>query len=338
MPRSFSILFFVLVASSCNNRFAAAPSVYNDTAYRQLWSADYRPDGRFIATGGVDSVLRIYNGKNLSPVKSIPLGSTIQVVRWNNDAVTLAVATVTRYVALINTKTGTTTWLDNSPGAPGTDNGSRAMSWHPDGNLLAVGGMDGLIRIWDKNGRLIRTINKYPPGTDYTGYLALDWHPSGTQFVAGNFEIVIYDTTGKTLSVMQHANPAAIILCARWHPSGGFFVVGDYGHNWEGENVPSLLHFWSKEGQLLKTIKSSNGEYRSIAWSPDGKYLATASDVLRIWNKDGTLVHQSPSDGSNYLWGISWHPSGKNIVTTSRHRSITRWTATAKNKKRIWVK
>jgi WD40 repeat protein len=113
--------------------------------------------------------------------------------------------------------------------------------------------------------------------------------------------------------------------------------VGDYGYSREGENVPSLLHFWSDDGILMHSIHGSKGEYRNITWNQDGTRLATASDVLRIWDAEGSLLYESPEDGSNYLWGVSWNHDGTRIVTASRHKTIAIWDQKAKMIRRLDV-
>ena len=127
------------------------------------------------------------------------------------------------------------------------------------------------------------------------------------------------------------------MLAVDWHPSGKYFVIGDYGHNWSGENVPSLLHYWSEDGNYLKAVAGNKGEIRNIAFSRDGSLLASASDVLRVWKSSGELLHESKFDGSNYLWGISWNPDGSRLVTSSRHKTIALWNKKAKLLKKTEV-
>jgi WD40 repeat protein len=328
----------ILTLFSCSNKMSpVGKPVYNDSTYRQFWSVDWSPDDQFIAAAGVDSTVRVYFANTLKLFKSFTINNYIHSVEWNPDGGILAIATLSDYVQYLNIKTGKITKLDNSlgPNHLPDGNGARAIGWNQSGDILAVGGLDGIIKIWDKQGNLLKYIDKYKPETDFVSYLALDWHPSKNMFVAANFEIQLFDSAFNEVKVMDHVNKAAIILCADWHPSGDFFVIGDYGHNWEGENVPSLLHFWSSDGQLIKSVRGSKGEYRNIDWNKTGDLLSTASDKLRLWTRDGELLYESPSDGSNYLWGVSWNKKGTKIVTASRHRTIAIWDSTAKLLKRI---
>ncbi len=295
---------------------------------RQFWTADWSPDGKYIAVGGVDSLLRIYT-RNLKLYRSFPMKSWIHVVKWNPKEPLLAIATLDKYVHLLDLETGKLLQLKKG-------GGSRAIGWNHDGKRLAVGDLDGDIQVWNTIGVLLSHIDKrYDPNQPGSAFLGLDWHPEKNIFVAVNFRVNLLDSAGHMLEMMEHPNPKAIMLCIAWHPSGSFFVIGDYGYNWEGENIPSLLHFWSPDGTLIRSVPGSIGEYRNIDWNQEGTMLATASDVLRIWDKDGVLLHASQPDGLNYLWGISWSPDGKKIVTSSRYKTISLWNKKGVAKKKL---
>jgi WD40 repeat protein len=61
--------------------------------------------------------------------------------------------------------------------------------------------------------------------------------------------------------------------------------------------------------------------------------LATASDALRIWDSEGKLISEGKSDA--YLWGISWKPNGKQLVTSSLKKEIDFWNQKAKRIKGV---
>lgn len=334
-PLRVTLLLFgyglVLLQSCISNSTRNLPSNYPDEVYHQFWTADWSPDGKWIAVGGVDSLLRIYHAPNLKLFQTIPMDSWIHVVKWQPKGNLLAIATLDKYVQLLDMEKDSIMRLSSM-------GGSRAIGWNHSGDRLAVGDLGGDIQIWNNQGAMISHVDMdYSLEQAGPSFLGLDWHPEENVFVAVNYQINMMESSGTTLSTMEHPNKEAIMLCVDWHPSGDFFVIGDYGHNWEGENVPSLLHFWTKEGTLIKSVPGSKGEYRNIAWSKDGTNLATASDVLRIWDQKGNLSYQSEEDGLNYLWGISWSPNYQKIVTSSRYKSISIWNNKAKLHRRLEV-
>jgi WD40 repeat protein len=330
MNRLLHLVLIPFLLHACSGRMSpSAKHVYNDTVYQQFWTADWSADGKHIAIGGVDSMLRIYSAHNMRLLHSYPLNSWIHSAKWHPNHSRLAIATLDG-VTILNLRDGSVKKLK-------LKTGTRAIGWNRDGQLLAIGDLNGMVHIADESGELINSVNnKYGPEQVGTAFTSLDWHPERNIFIATNFEIGKFDSSGRRLSSMEHKNNA-LMLAVDWHPSGKFFVIGDYGHNWSGENVPSLLHFWSEDEKYLKGIPGSKGEIRNIAFNKDGSLLATASDVLRIWKSSGELIYEGKYDSSNYLWGISWNPRSNRIVTSSRHKTVALWNDKAKLLKRIQV-
>ena len=155
----------------------------------------------------------------------------------------------------------------------------------------------------------------------------MDWHPSKNIIVTGSDEIILFDTAGTQLKLINHRKEQTGVLSVKWHPSGEFFVSGDYGHEKEGK--PTYLQFWKADGTLIKTITGHHSEIRNVSWDKSGNLLATASDVLRIYNKHGELVSTGTPTGYN-LWGIDWNKNNDLIITSAFEGNIDLWTNNGK--------
>ncbi len=274
-----------------------------------LWTVDISHDDKYIALGGDDSLLRIFT-IDLNLYKTIEANGMIRAVHWHPKENLLAVSSRNN-IWILKPESGEEIKLE------GNHNGSRAIAWNYNGELLAAAAGSGKIWIWNKQGKLLRTIQK----TDSTGvpdtkdFLGMDWHPSRNIFTTVGDEIRIFDTSGKQLNVFKHRRQRAGLLTVKWHPSGNFFVTGDYGHPKEG--IPVLLQFWQTDGKLIKEWDGSETEYRNIRWNKQGTYLATGSDALRIWTKDGQLLYTAKQEDNGGLWGVDWVSDSKKIVTVS---------------------
>lgn len=153
---------------------------------------------------------------------------------------------------------------------------------------------------------------------------ALDWHPKKNILTTVTDKIRFYDIEGNLLKSIKHRPEDVMLLSVAWHNSGDFFVTGDYGDDEE----KSLLQYWNEQGDLIKSIDISKGEYRNLAWNPKGNKLASASDALRIWDTKGNLI--SVGNSKDYLWGVSWNEKGNRIITSSMEQKIILWNKKAK--------
>jgi WD40 repeat protein len=284
-----------------------------------LWTADWSPNGKYIAIGGNVDTLKIYSESNLKPYKSLPIKNTITRVRWHPTKNIIAVSTQNSEdkTSIINLDNNEKIELNGI-----SSEGARGIDWNYTGEYLAVADNEGLILIYNIKGELIRKFVNQSNSTK--SITAIDWHPKKTILTTVTDKIRLYDMEGNLLKSIKHRPEDVMLLSVAWHNSGDFFVTGDYGD----EKYKSLLQYWNEQGEPLKSIDISKGEYRNLAWNPKGTRLASASDALRIWDTKGNLISEGLS--KEYLWGVSWNEQGSRIVTSSLEERIILWNKKAK--------
>lgn len=285
-----------------------------------LWTADWNPNGKYYAIGGDDRVLRIFDAQDNKLSITYTLTGAIQCLDWNKDGKLLAVAIDDQPVQIYNVETKIAFTLKEIKG-------SRALDWNNDGTLLAVADYDGVLHVFDKKGKQLKSIKKENTKTD----LSIHWHPKKNIILTGGDRIRLFDLSGKMLLNVRHRTEETLLLTVRWHPSGDFFATGDYGH--QEEKIESLLQYWTEDGVLIKSLSGSKGEYRNIRWNKEGTLLATASDGLRLWSKEGQVVYRGET--RDLLWGINWDSQNKSIITSSEKGGATLWNAQAKAIKKL---
>jgi WD40 repeat protein len=277
-----------------------------------LWTTDWSPNGKYIAIGGNVDTLKIYKKENLKIYKTFPVKNTITRIKWHPSMNIVVVTTQISDEKLFILELGTNEKVELKGISP---DGARGIDWNYTGEYLAVADNDGQIIIYNNKGKLIRKFTN----ENKKGITSIDWHPKKNILTTVSDKIRFFDINGNLLKSIKHRQEEVMLLSIAWHKTGDFFVTGDYGD----EKDKSLLQYWNEQGELLKTIDISKGEYRNLAWNPKGDRLASASDVLRIWDTNGNLI--SEGNSKDYLWGVSWNEKGNRIITSSMEQRIVLW-------------
>ena len=98
-----------------------------------MWTANWSADGKLIATGGADGVLRFFDGNHYDLIREDSTGYGIERLRWHPTDNVLAITGWASY--LLDIQTGERTELKAFE-----DQAGRSIAWDRDGRRL--GGRD----------------------------------------------------------------------------------------------------------------------------------------------------------------------------------------------------
>lgn len=196
------------------------------------------------------------------------IGEHVIALRWSPDRAWLAAAAVGGPITIFEQATGKVAQT-----LAGHGFGTTAISWHPtEKGILASSGQDGHVRIWNIQGDTSEKPLAWKAGTSWVERVA--WSPDGRFLAAaaGRF-LHLWDRQGQP--VRQYPAHPNTISDLQWQPGKNILATSTYGY----------VQLWSPEKDQPLQSFQWKGSTLVLAWSPDGKYLATGDQdcTVHFW-------------------------------------------------------
>lgn len=273
---------------------------------------DFSPDSQYLAVGGQDGQVRIWELSSLQLIHTLNWGKQwLENLAWHPQQNHLAFSQG-RYVQIWDIATQeiiTTLPFENSS--------VLDLAWNPNGELLAVGGNGG-VKIWEANNW---DDDPFYIETDAAA-LKIAWSKDGEYLAISSLDNIIFVWGGGNLEPWRLSGFRGKIRNLTWSQiSTGIAPI-------LAISTMKNIIIWEKaqnekQGWNASVLKSNNGVIQTLQFHPDNFLLVSGCNQgnLLLWeNRENLRQHLKEIDGGFSC--LKWNILGQKLATSSDRGEI----------------
>lgn len=286
----------------------------------QILDIAWSPDGMYIASGSSDQTVQVWSaayGKTIFTYRGY--SSWVGTVAWSPDGSCIASAglhspTRANQLDIWDPFTGThLSTYSNFECEVG------AIAWSPDGRRIAAGCWDSTVQVWNRMTETGETVYTHESNPGYI--YAIDWSFDGKYLLSASDEgrVVVQETkTWKPLFISRR-NPW-IVFDAKWSPDH-YAIASCEGASIQIRDALTEASLVTYSGHTLAV--------HALAWAPDGRRIASASDdkTVQIWDTASGEQQFTYQGYSSEMSALAWSPDGRYIASAAENGTVQVWQA-----------
>jgi WD40 repeat protein len=282
--------------------------------------AAWSPDGKRIASCGVDGSVQVWDAHNGKTLWKSTVASFAFACAWSPDGQRIAAGGTQGTLVILDAATG-----NQAASLSGQSGAIEGVAWSPDGKHIVSGSQDHTAVVWDAHSGT--SLLTYTGHSDSVERVA--WSPDGKRIASASYDqtVQVWDAqSGKTL--LTYKGHQAPVWAVAWSPDGKRIASGTGAAGIHGPvTSDNSVQVWdAQSGKTLLTVADASGQSYAVAWSPDGKRIASGDgQSVRVWEATTGQAQLTYRGHSSDIFQVAWSPDGSLIASASDDGTVQVW-------------
>jgi WD40 repeat protein len=300
---------------------------------KEVSGVAFSPDGRWLASASWDHNVKVWETGTMTHRYTLRGHSGIVwAVAFSPDSRTLASVSFDESVKLWDLEAPTGDSLQEIHSIA-FDQRVLSIDFSPDGRLLAIGEYDGIALYDPRTANMVHRLKK-----TFTPVPSVAFHPNRPLLLssgASDPAIKIWDVAAEQFSfeIRQKANPSPNVAVSHdgRRIASPLTDVGPGDHSvmvWD-------VDWDAKTYRTFRRLKGHQAYVWRVAFSPDGRYLASGSwdSMIKIWDLQAPESAEPVTlrGHAGFILGLAFSPDGRRLASASGYAGrgeIKVWDAT----------
>ncbi len=282
---------------------------YSKRGHKILCTA-YSPDSKYIATGGVDDRIFIWDANTGNVIQELKNRDWPLALKFTPDGKYLVSGGRTEMVKIWDYKTG-----NLIKQMKGHRSQILSLDISQDGKYIATGSSDKLVKLWDFNQKVF--IKDLKGHRDQV--TSVSFSPDGKKLASGSEDHTIKEwniPSGTEIRTIEDAHRKDI-RCISYSPNGKYLASGA---------DDKMINIW-KNGKKYNTFIGHKHILQHLAFSPDGEYLLSGGydKFFILWETEtGRIIYSSDKQRDKVL-AVGFSPDGNKMITADLTYDLKFW-------------
>ncbi|MEQ9369541.1 MAG: AAA-like domain-containing protein [Coleofasciculus chthonoplastes F3-SA18-01] len=188
----------------------------------------------------------------------------------------------------------------------------ESLAFSRDGQTIVTASLDGIIRLWNRQGKLIGQLPGHPARVT-----SIAVSRDGQRMISASIDgtVRLWDRQGNGMQELP--KQPGWVRSVAFSPDGELIATASSDHT---------ARLWDIQGNLLQEFTGHEDGVTRVAFSPNGELIATASSdhTARLWDIQGNLLQEFKGH-QGWVRSVAFSPDGELIATASSDHTARLW-------------